>query len=83
MFNRINYHTISIKPLRERKEDIPLLIRYWEDKQNYDRIIDDYTFFIDKRWRGNARQLFSVVDYIHRESRGLDHFKYSLPEHYI
>ena len=83
LFHRINYHTISIKPLRERKEDIPLLIRYWEDKQNYDRIIDDYTFFIDKRWRGNARQLFSVVDYIHRESRGLDHFKYSLPEHYI
>ena len=82
LYHRISSHIIYIKPLRERKEDIPLLVKYWEDKQNYERNIDDYSFFLDNQWNGNARQLFSVVDYVHYISRNSDKFIYALPEYF-
>ena len=83
LYHRISSQIIYIKPLRERKEDIPLLIKYWEDKQNYERHIDNYNFFFESQWRGNARQLFSVVDYIHYISKDKDYFIYELPEYFF
>ena len=83
LFHRISSQIIYIKPLRDRKEDIPLLIKYWEDKQSYEKHIDNYNLFYENKWRGNARQLFSVVDYIHYISKNKDYFIYKLPEFFF
>lgn len=69
LFYRLNVATIEIPPLRERAEDIPLLIRFYlnsfskkykcESKDISDRAIH---FLMEYSWPGNVRELKNLVE---------------------
>jgi len=90
LYYRLNVFPISIPPLRERKDDIPLLVNYFidrytdkynlETKKASDGLMD---FLMDKSWDGNVRQLENKI---HRgvilsgtdKTISLDHIRKSL-----
>ena len=68
-FYRINVITLRVPPLRERKEDIPLLANYFlkrvarETNRQVDSISDKaMNLLIDHDWPGNIRELENVVE---------------------
>ncbi len=79
LFYRLNVVTINLPPLRERKEDIPLLIKYYLDifvKEN-----NRSPLFIDPQvlkilqqynWPGNIRELRNCIENMVVLTRG-DH----------
>ncbi|MGI6686489.1 MAG: sigma-54 interaction domain-containing protein [Bacillota bacterium] len=68
LYYRLNVISLYIPPLRERKEDIPLLVDYFikknnlELKKNITGISEPaLSLFMDYHWPGNVRQLkFSI-----------------------
>ncbi len=68
LYYRLNVVPVEIPPLRERAEDIPLLIRYFAD--HYNRRYNSYKRFSDNLveqmadlpWKGNIRELENVVE---------------------
>ena len=70
LFYRLNVITIDIPPLRERREDIPLLISHFLNiyqKKNNNKIIDGISeeaqdIMTDYRWPGNVRELKNVIE---------------------
>ncbi len=69
LFYRINVINLKIPPLRERKEDIPLLVEHFLqkfNKINYKNIIgvDDSVMeiFMDYDWPGNVRELENAIE---------------------
>lgn len=68
LFYRLNIAPINAPPLRERKEDIPLLIHYYLNRYCFEfkrelldvpeRILN---FFSAYRWPGNVRELENIV----------------------
>lgn len=70
LYYRLNVIPINIPPLRERKEDIPLLINYFlkikSDKQNREiPILTDETndLLINYSYPGNIRELENIIEY--------------------
>lgn len=70
LFYRLNVFPISIPPLRERKEDIPLLVNHFLQKygQKFGKKIDKIPpHLIDKltdyNWPGNIRELENVIEH--------------------
>ncbi|MFH1825017.1 MAG: sigma-54 dependent transcriptional regulator [Candidatus Firestonebacteria bacterium] len=68
LFFRINVVRIHIPPLRERKEDIPILIRYFLEKYNKDynkdviRISDEVlAILMNYDYPGNIRELENII----------------------
>ncbi len=68
LFYRLNVAQIDVAPLRERKDDIPLLIHYFQNKYcfEYKRELFDIPhevskFFLDYNWPGNVRELENVI----------------------
>jgi len=69
LFYRLNIIKIDIPPLRDRKEDIPLLVDYFIQKHRRSlqmksrfRIDDDMRrMFEDYHWPGNVRELSSAI----------------------
>jgi two-component system response regulator HydG len=68
-FYRINVITIQIPPLRERKEDIPLLSRHFLEKYSHettkrvDHIEQDtMAHLIHYNWPGNVRELENAIE---------------------
>lgn len=66
-FHRINAFTIEIPPLRERKEDLPLLVNYFLTTLSPDskpfRIIDKaMDCILSYNWPGNVRELRNVLE---------------------
>lgn len=68
LFFRLNVVSIKLPPLRERKEDIPLLVNYFlkrinkELHKNVTKIPDDVMkMLIDYDWIGNVRELENVL----------------------
>ncbi|GAA4713970.1 sigma-54-dependent Fis family transcriptional regulator [Brevibacillus fulvus] len=64
LFYRLHVYPLSIPPLRERKEDIPHLVRYYCQKNNLDvpmfpELIDQFMHY---DWPGNVRELFNVLE---------------------
>ena len=69
LFYRINVIPIEVPPLRQRKDDIPLLVNHFvqetvninglQEKQVTDKLID---IFINYDWPGNVRQLKNIVE---------------------
>jgi two-component system response regulator HydG len=69
LFFRINGVAIVIPPLRERREDIPLLLHYFvkQAAEKYHKEIDGLTpdaqqILMSYGWPGNVRQLRNIVE---------------------
>jgi transcriptional regulator with GAF, ATPase, and Fis domain len=69
LFYRLNVFPIEIPPLRERKEDIPMLVEYFIDR--YARKTGKRMRSIDKKtlellqsysWPGNIRELQNIIE---------------------
>ena len=84
LYHRINGMVINIPPLRERREDIPLLIKSFIKKGPRRVIVDSDTmkYLTDYSWPGNVRELKNVIDSF--LLKGANKFKTSdLSEHII
>jgi two-component system nitrogen regulation response regulator NtrX len=78
LYYRLNVVPIHIKPLREKREDIPALIEYYLeffaiennkkkksiDKKSLDFLIKEYT------WPGNIRELKNLIERLNILARG-------------
>lgn len=69
LFYRINIFTINLPPLRERKEDIPLLIYYFLLKYNkkFSKSVETISpalmrFLLNYHWPGNVRELENLME---------------------
>lgn len=69
LYYRLNVIKIELPPLRERIEDIPLLVRYFINKfsrkmdKNIRRVSDDaMDMLINYRWPGNIRELENTIE---------------------
>lgn len=69
LFQRLSVHTINIPPLRERKEDIPLIADYYLRRfcQSFRRPLvnisaDAMLALREYEWPGNIRELINVVE---------------------
>jgi len=69
LFYRLNVFPIEIPPLRERREDIPLLVNYFVSKlaRRMGREINFVpsqvmNVLMDKDWKGNIRELANFVE---------------------
>ncbi|HEX9667797.1 MAG TPA: sigma-54 dependent transcriptional regulator [Thermodesulfobacteriota bacterium] len=68
LYYRINAITIVVPPLRKRKEDIPLLVDYFNEKYSIDLATYKKTFsegakkiMLQYSWPGNVRELENTV----------------------
>lgn len=61
LYYRVNVLSIHIPPLRDRLEDIPLLVDHWlgDDWKLGDRVADVFQAY---RWQGNVRQLINSLE---------------------
>jgi len=69
LFYRLNVFPIEIPPLRERREDIPMLVQYFIDRyarkegKNIGRVSKDtLDLFQMYAWPGNIRELQNVIE---------------------
>jgi len=69
LFYRLNVYPIHIPPLRERRDDIPLLAEYYlsKFKRRYNRPVTDMSaeailLLMDYDWPGNVRELINIVE---------------------
>ena len=77
LYYRLNVIPINIPPLRERKEDISLLIKYFlkikSEKQNKETILltdETNNLLINYSYPGNIRELENIVEYAIAIGRG-------------
>lgn len=70
LYYRLNSGMLTIPPLRERTEDIPLLVRHFitdhcEKNSTDPKIVSDevFDYLIDYSWPGNVRELKSTILY--------------------
>jgi DNA-binding NtrC family response regulator len=70
LFFRLNVVRITMPPLRERKEDIPLLVRGFlrhfcqaNDKPLLDLAADAMNAFLTYDWPGNVRELRTAIEH--------------------
>ncbi len=65
LYYRLNVITIHLPPLRERKEDIPLLVEYFLNREAGERTVTITKAAIRKlmnyNWPGNVRQLENII----------------------
>ncbi|MBQ1539613.1 MAG: AAA family ATPase, partial [Desulfovibrio sp.] len=63
-YYRINVLAITLPPLRDRKEDIPLLIRAWQEHTSIDIKLphDVRLAMMHYDWPGNVRELHNFLD---------------------
>jgi formate hydrogenlyase transcriptional activator len=69
LYYRLNVFPVTIPPLREREEDIPLLVRYFAQKyaRRMKKAIDTIpakamTALIEYHWPGNVRELENFIE---------------------
>ncbi len=69
LFYRLNVVPITVPPLRDRIEDIPLLVKYFAERLQLNmasppKVIDPeaYAIFQSYNWPGNIRELKNIVE---------------------
>ena len=69
LYYRVNVFPINIPPLRDRREDIPMLVRYFVQefatrmRKEIEAIpVDSMTALVDYSWPGNIRELRNVLE---------------------
>jgi len=70
LYFRLNVFPVEISPLRERKEDIPLLVAYFLEiyrkkiGKKVDRVEDaTMELFLNYSWPGNIRELENIIEH--------------------
>lgn len=68
LFHRLNEFQIDLPPLRERKEDFPILAKYFLDEGNneFNKKIKGFSaeainFLLNYQWPGNVREMRNIV----------------------
>lgn len=86
LFYRLNGFTLHLPPLRERREDIPMLVNYFRRilNEKLGRKIQEFSedaiaLLHNYSWPGNVRQLFSAVRFAMVQTRSETVFPDSLP----
>lgn len=70
LYYRLRVIPISVPPLRERKEDIPLLCTHYQEifSQRYDRSLhlsqENMEALVNYSWPGNIRELRNIMEYL-------------------
>ena len=69
LYYRLHVITVQLPPLRERKDDIPLLVQHFLDKYgeenhkpNLELTPDALDLLMDYDWPGNVRELENVIE---------------------
>jgi len=68
LFYRLNVVRIEIPPLRERLEDVPMLVQHFLDKQRRSGVVVDgigegaLARLMEHDWPGNVRELENVIE---------------------
>ena len=62
LYFRISVVPLYIKPLRERKHEIPFLVKDYLSKFNKALTGKALNLILQNQWKGNIRQLFSCLD---------------------
>ncbi len=64
LYYRLNVVTIFLPPLRERKEDIPLLVEHFMNTKTDKKIIDQNAMSLLKKYQypGNVRELANIIE---------------------
>ena len=67
LYHRINAFTIEIPPLRQRKEDLPLLVDYFltnlsQDNEKFHVVESAMMAILAYNWPGNVRELRNVIE---------------------
>jgi two-component system NtrC family response regulator len=74
LYYRINVIPIDLPPLRERRQDIPLLVRHFLRKFSPETPVDIAPEALDAltqaRWRGNVRELMNICERLVTLRRG-------------
>ncbi|NIR25626.1 MAG: sigma-54-dependent Fis family transcriptional regulator, partial [Gammaproteobacteria bacterium] len=70
LYYRLKVVEIHIPPLRERKDDIPLMVDYFIEKlnrklgKNISSVSNDVMrLFLEYSWPGNVRELENAIEY--------------------
>jgi two-component system response regulator AtoC len=68
LYYRLNVVNITIPPLRERREEIPIFVEYFLDKfgKKYNKVVRPLSpqmtkTFLDHHWPGNIRELENMI----------------------
>jgi DNA-binding NtrC family response regulator len=84
LYYRLNVITLFIPPLRERREDIPLLARHFLKKFNTDDDVrleaSALSLLMEYGWPGNVRELENVIERASVLKRGVLITQNELPE---
>lgn len=91
LFYRLNVMPLTVPPLRDRKEDIPLLAEYFLKKfeSYYQKQIRSISpkaldILMQHRWDGNIRELENAIEYAFVRSQRTDTLcECSLPPHLL
>ena len=86
LFYRLNVISISLPPLRERKEDIPILIKHFLKKFGQpDCQIEKeaWDYLLSYHWPGNVRELENVIERALVLKKGEIIMKDALPENIL
>ena len=64
LYYRLNVIPVQLPPLRERKDDIPLLVRHFLEKLQTDKTISQEAIrrLMAYQWPGNVRQLENAIE---------------------
>jgi len=69
LYYRLSVFSVTLPPLRERREDVPLLARYFVEKYSRElgvppRTLSDEALqaLINYAWRGNIRELQNAIE---------------------
>ena len=88
LYYRLNVITITVPPLRERKEDIPILAEHFLEKYTLEigkkvESISDETmkYLMEFSWPGNVRQFANTIEHAVVVAQGLEIQKNDLPQH--
>lgn len=76
LYYRLNVVPVFLPPLRERREDVPVLVEYFLKKYNEENhksvkiSADVLRLFIDYEWPGNVRELENTIERVVVMARG-------------
>lgn len=86
LLQRLSVVPLYIPPLRERREDIPLLLEFYLEKhKNAEGQVLEFTeeamkVLVNYSWKGNVRELVNLVAYVVTMAEGLQIGVEDLPE---